>query len=445
MDRKKVVIIGGGCAGLSAAYTLKKKGIDFVLLESTGRTGGRVGNREKDGFHYAIGAAMTEPQWKTTFTYLNELGLSSKIHPVEKQCYAFWNNGKKHYLTLGKGMSLKSLLGFRGMPFKTYPQTLKFMAAIKRYKPVNPDGSHNFGSLAEISTISTAEFGLKHGGAQLVNHILNPFLGTMTLARASDVSIAHPIALLALMKGMCYLEGGLGALTDALYEQVKDNVKLSTSVKKVVIENNQVKGVETSAGFIEADQVLCTTDAFLTQQIIPDLPQAVKKALKTCNYSSSYHYAFGLKKRIVPDYYLSLMIPASENSILSTVFDENSKAFGQRAPEGTGMMHAFTGGWHDAELSSLSEADRTRRVIKEMQKFFPDFPDQPLFTDVMRYDRAINLESPGQFIAIQDLIQHHMNDITGLHLAGEYLFLIASTEGALETGESAAEKIALTR
>ena len=34
-----------------------------------------------------------------------------------------------------------------------------------------------------------------------------------------------------------------------------------------------------------------------------------------------------------------------------------------------------------------------------------------------------------------------MQDIKGLHLAGEYLFLIASTEGALSTGKIAAEMV----
>lgn len=440
MEQKKVVIIGAGCAGLSAAYTLKKKGVDFVVLEATERYGGRVGNREKDGFTYGIGAAMTEPQWKTTFNYLTELGLTDKVRPVEKQCYAFWNHGKAHYLTLGKDTKLTDLLKFRGMPFKTYFQALKFLSAIKNYKN-GLNGNHDFSTLAAISNTSTAEFGLKHGGDEVVNRILNPFLGTMTLARATDVSIAHPIALLSLMQGMCYLDGGLALLLDALYEQVKENVRLSTSIQKVVIENGKVKGVETKDGFIEADQIICTTDAVLTRQLIPDLPATMRKPLETCKYSSTYNYVFGLKKRVVPEYFMSLMLPASENSILSTIFDENSKAFGKRGPEGAGLVHAFTAGWHDDELTPLSEEARTRRVIQEIQKYFPEFPDKPLFTDCVRYERAINLEAPGQFVAIQDLLKNHMRDVKGLYLAGEYLFLIASTEGALETGEEAAQTV----
>ena len=38
----KVIIIGAGFAGLSAAYKLKNKGIDFLVLESRKRVGGRI-------------------------------------------------------------------------------------------------------------------------------------------------------------------------------------------------------------------------------------------------------------------------------------------------------------------------------------------------------------------------------------------------------------------
>lgn len=45
--------------------------------------------------------------------------------------------------------------------------------------------------------------------------------------------------------------------------------------------------------------------------------------------------------------------------------------------------------------------------------------------------------APGQYVAIQDLLHNHFNDVRGLHLAGEYLFLIACTEGAWSTGADA--------
>lgn len=42
MKSSRVGILGGGFAGLAAAAELEKNGIDYVLLEASGRLGGRV-------------------------------------------------------------------------------------------------------------------------------------------------------------------------------------------------------------------------------------------------------------------------------------------------------------------------------------------------------------------------------------------------------------------
>ncbi|WP_372594052.1 NAD(P)/FAD-dependent oxidoreductase [Actinotalea sp.] len=443
VEKKPVVVIGAGCAGLSAAYTLGKAGVECIVLEGSDRAGGRVGNRSAHGFTWATGAAMTEPQWETTFEYLEELGLRDRVDTVESQVYGFWSGGRRRFVRLGKGMNPFKLLGFflgRGLPFSTYPQLLRFAAAIRPYSSrIGAKGGHDFSGLMEIASMSTEEFGRKNGGASLTDRILNPFLGTMVLGRARDVSIAHPIALMSLMRGMCTVDGGLAVFIDALYEQVRDRVRLSTPVQEVVIEDGKVVGVRTADGLIETSQVILATDAADAIRLVPELPETMRAPLSACTYSSTYNYVFGLNRRIVPDDFLSLMIPASANSLITTIFDENSGVSSPRGPEGTGLVHAFTAGWHDDTLSAVDDETRRRLVIREIQRFLPEFPDEPLFTDVIRYDRAISLEAPEQVTAIHDLNDHHLRDVPGLYLAGEYLFLIACTEGALSTGKRAAQ------
>lgn len=441
MSDKKVVIIGGGCAGLAAAWNLKKTGIDFVLYEASERYGGRVGLDHRDGYAVSRGAAFTEPQWKTTFGLLNEFGMMDKVKTLGTTMFGFWRNGKIHYIATGDEAKISDMLKFRGVPFRTIPQAIGFMKEVGKYrKKIKGD---DFSGLAEVSEMTSEEFALKYGGDEISNRILNPFLGTMVLARDSDVSAAHPIALLSLMEGMCVIDGGLGSINDELYARVKENVKLNSPVTKVIVEDGAVKGVETPEGFVGCDEVICATDAVLTRQLIPDLPEVMDKALSACKYSKTYHYAFALPKLLVPEHFLALFIPKQEDSILTTVFEEETLF--HSGPKGAGLMHTFTAGWHDEELSAMTEEERRRTVIKEIQKYFHEFPDEPIFTETIRYDRAINLEAPGQFVAIEDLKANHMDDVKGLHLAGEYLFLIACTEGAWKTGTEAARSLIAQR
>ncbi len=438
-----VIVVGAGCAGLSATYTLQKQGIDVVAFEANDVAGGRCRSITEQGYTFSIGAGSTEPQWGTTFQYLNELGLMDKVFSLQKQRYGFFVKGKIRTVFTGGNLwgtivtlpeNIKFLL--TTMPLKTYPQIIKVFLALRKYMKLVDTKEHNFDALAEISNMSTEEFVLKHGGPEALEWMFHPFLATMVLARPRDISIAHPISLFSLMKGMRSLEGGLGILTAALYEKVKDNVRLSTTVNKIVIENNKVRGVETNDGFVEADHVICAVDAVLARQLIPDLPDTMRKALETCKYSSTYYYQFGLEKHLIPgnvDMFV-MMTPASADTIISWI------ARGSRAHEKP-VMICTTRGWEDEKLAKLEPEERRRLVIKEVQRFFPEFPDEPVITKLFRWERAVNMESPGQFVAIHDLLRNHMRDVQGLYLAGEYLFLIASTEGALMTGKKAARML----
>ncbi|MEW6555460.1 MAG: NAD(P)/FAD-dependent oxidoreductase [Actinomycetota bacterium] len=441
MGDKPVVVIGTGCAGLAAAYTLKKAGADVVALEASDRPGGRCWNMERDGFHLPIGAGLTETQWATTHKFVRELGMSDQAHIVDSLRVAFWRNGKKHFLLkstpLEMAKNLPETLRFRGWPLKAYPQAIKLGLAMWKYMRRLDPVTRDFEPLLELGDVSSAQFALEHGGPEILDHMIAPFLGTMVLARPEEVTISHLIALAFLAGGVCVMENGMGSINEGLYEKVKDDVRLSTPVTKVVIEDGKVKGVETAGGFIAADQVICATDAVVSRQIIPDLPDSISKPLETCDYCSTYNYIFALEKKITPEYFVATLIPGSERSILTTIF-EIAGGDMKTAPEGAGLFYAFTAGWHDKELGQLTEDERRRRVIRETQKFWPEFPDEPLFTECIRWDRAINLESPGQFPAIHEFLKHHRRDVKGLYMAGEHLFLIACTEGAFATGEEAA-------
>jgi phytoene dehydrogenase-like protein len=325
MSKEKVVVVGAGYAGLSAVYTLRKEGIDVVAFEANDAAGGRCRSIMEQGYTFSIGAGSTEPQWETTFEYLNELGLMDKVFSLQKQRYGLFVKGKIRTVFTGGSLwdtistmpeNIRFLL--TAVPLKTYPQVIKVFLALRKYMKLVDKEKHSFDALAEISNMSTEEFVLKHGGPEALEWMFHPFLATMVLGRPRDISIAHPISLFSLMRGMRSLDGGLGVLTATLYEKVKDSVRLSTPVKRIVIEDGKVRGVETETGFVEADHVICAVDAVLARQLTPDLPDTMRKALETCNYSSTYYYQFGLEKHLVPgniDMFV-LMTPASADTVV---------------------------------------------------------------------------------------------------------------------------------
>jgi monoamine oxidase len=91
----KVVIVGGGIAGLTSAYELGKAGYECTVLEARDRAGGRnftvrggdtttdlYGNRQTAKFtdgHYMNAGPARIPQWMITLDYCRELGVPIEV------------------------------------------------------------------------------------------------------------------------------------------------------------------------------------------------------------------------------------------------------------------------------------------------------------------------------------------------------------------------------
>jgi monoamine oxidase len=78
-QRKRVCVIGGGVAGLTAAYELLKLGHDVVLLEASGRFGGRILTHYfADGTYGELGAMRIPEDHGCVLRYIEDFGLPTR-------------------------------------------------------------------------------------------------------------------------------------------------------------------------------------------------------------------------------------------------------------------------------------------------------------------------------------------------------------------------------
>jgi len=56
-EKSKIIIVGAGISGLSAAYRLKKEGFDVLVLEASERIGGRINSADFGGIKVDLGAS----------------------------------------------------------------------------------------------------------------------------------------------------------------------------------------------------------------------------------------------------------------------------------------------------------------------------------------------------------------------------------------------------
>ena len=94
MSAKKVLIIGGGISGLTAAAAHKIRGNAVCVLEATGRVGGNVQTICRDGFLAEGGPSTLLVEEKKLYDFLRE----TKILDAVIEPFA---NSKKRYILRG--------------------------------------------------------------------------------------------------------------------------------------------------------------------------------------------------------------------------------------------------------------------------------------------------------------------------------------------------------
>ncbi|KAI1893460.1 hypothetical protein AGOR_G00123950 [Albula goreensis] len=73
---RHIVVVGGGIAGLTAAYFLEDAGHKVTIVEASGRTGGRVETyRDKEGWYAEFGAMRIPSFHRILLTFLEKMGI----------------------------------------------------------------------------------------------------------------------------------------------------------------------------------------------------------------------------------------------------------------------------------------------------------------------------------------------------------------------------------
>ena len=445
--KAKVIVIGAGPAGLAATHTLSRhdKHLDVTTLESQGHAGGRASGEIVDGFHVDRGATLLTEAY------------SSVRHFAEILNIPICSTWPGHTYIYGAGKLNKLLAGTTSEQRKQVAQTLlssnlfsqKALFEFARFyqlansmqemldfddvsKLIQLDSPDSFQQYMESNSMD--EF-LKNGAEH--------YLGVTTGGSASELGTATAMATLWHFtmnpnRRLYSPRSGASAVLTALAEALTDHIILSNPVERIVIEGDSVKGVVCENGQrLDADAVVCSTPATVTTRIASDLPTDILYVLNQVNYSVVCKVAIGVDFEVMDDPAYCTMFPNGSDTPILLV--ENIKMISPDAvPEGKSLYYVLAVGKHAELLNSMSDAEISARIINEMQRFFPKFPNTPNFYRVYRWQEAGCLIQGGLMKDIYDMRKNRLQDVKGLFLAGDYTHL-PFVNGGLRSGLDAAD------
>lgn len=441
---KKVVIIGGGAAGLAAAYTLKKHRIEPLLLESCEQVGGRLSRELVEGFTLDSGADFFCKSYDVAFQICEEL----EVPLINSSMTLGWYSGSR-WSTTSPIRSIRSLfqilpafgrLGVLSIPF------LRIAKAIYRQSEF-----HNFSSSCRMHEIDPTEnFGEyldRLGASQTLKRTLKGFL-EMTMGHIEMASVPYMCSYLQEMvfnaDKIRVPEKGAGALADALAENCIDSIRVSTPVRRVNLEDGAVKNVVLDDGVVEPDAVICALPASRVTDIVPGLPEPVRQSLGTVHYSTGCRVVIGLDYPPLPPGWTGALYPEDETPLLL----DRSINLPACVPPGKSTLDLLVGRERAEEMLPLSDEEIKHRMLSDARRNPPPGSNLPgdsegLFTRVYRWREAVCMAPPGMFKSMADIPAQLKPAASNLFLAGDYM-KIPCVNGALASGVDAANKIADT-
>src|SRR5579863_10008784 len=78
MQRVAALVIGGGISGLVSAYTLRKAGVDALLVEQSDRAGGAIRTERRDGYLLELGPQSFSGTAQMS-ALIDELGIRQQV------------------------------------------------------------------------------------------------------------------------------------------------------------------------------------------------------------------------------------------------------------------------------------------------------------------------------------------------------------------------------
>ncbi|MEW5720130.1 MAG: NAD(P)/FAD-dependent oxidoreductase [Chloroflexota bacterium] len=320
---KRIAIIGGGFAGMTAAYELGKLGYQTFLFERMPELGGLAGTfpiegtRLERGYHH----------WFTSDTHIvaqmEELGLGDRVQWIPSRTGWFDQN------KIWNMVSPTDLLRLGTLPFVDRLR-LGMVVAYLTYLQSNKS------NLAKYEKITAAEWWKKYGGRNAWAKVWEPMFRGKFGAEAENIPMEwhwYKIVLrIGSRKGMTrealgYPRGSFQVLIDALADAIRKQggkIYPGATVQRVVVENGIAVGLQfaedavgaqlnyaptncaSTESFAHFDRVICTAPSFAALKIVSEFPPEYVAKMNAAKYMAAVLVILKLKKSLSPIYWLNI-------------------------------------------------------------------------------------------------------------------------------------------
>ncbi|MEQ1885867.1 MAG: protoporphyrinogen oxidase [Bryobacteraceae bacterium] len=455
MAHKKVIIVGAGISGLSAAYDLSRAGVAATVFDGRKRPGGVIDTRIASGCTLECGPDSFLSAKPDAFALIKELGLEDQVigsNDHQRTTY-IWKQGKLVPLPEGIMMIVPS----RAMPIIKSP-LLSWGTKIRM-------GLEIFRKPAQIGDRSVAEFVTDHFGRETLDYLAEPLLSGVYGGDPAKLSIASVLPRFlemetkygSLVKGVLTARGKApqGGGATPLFRTMKTGLStiVTALASRTEIAHAEVEAVErdpssqdghgfrvrVAGEWVLASHVILACPAWAASKLVGGMDAELGDSLGAIDYSSSVTLSLiyrasdfdGMRAGF------GFLVPKKERDRLAACTFVGTK-FSHRVPNDSIALRCFFGGTGDEAVLRESDENIVAMARDELKKML-GLAALPVNSVIARWPRSMAQYTVGHAKRIK-AIRERAAAIPGLYLAGNAYEGIGIPD-CIRTGRSAAKAV----
>ena len=400
---RRIAILGGGIAGLSAAFELERARrhgaeISYQLFEAGEQLGGVLCTERHDDFVIELGAEAWLSEKPAARQLCSDLGIEDQLigsNDAQRKTYIV---ASERLVALPEGIVFVVPASKAAAEWELFsPATRKKIAEERDFNPLPHHDKDE----------SVAGFVDRHSGAEAVEWLADPMLAGIYGGAAERLSAR------AVLPRMIEIERTHGSLIRALGESnsrssqplfttLRDGMqllveKLAASLDHgSVLTNQRVKEIslsegiwkmKTPVGASDFDSIICALPAHAAADVLRNAAPELARELGGIEYSSSAAVALAYSdEQPIPSGF-GFLVPRNQKRRLMACTFVHQK-FAGRAPKNAMLLRAFFGGVRDPEVLKLTDDELSVLAQQELQSIL-GLNAKPAFTRVQRWPRSM--------------------------------------------------------
>jgi protoporphyrinogen/coproporphyrinogen III oxidase len=433
-------VIGGGFAGLAAAWELVTRGVDVTLYESSSRAGGRVRSDVLEGHVVDASVQLFGSSFNTLFALLKAAGAADALVRAPGRD-AVRRNGRIHSVTYGSiaSMLASGTLSAR-LKLKLGAKYLPYLARHARGLDVNAVAATGG---AALDVESAAAFGRRELGDEFVDVLAHPLLAAYYGTPASEASAAllHGLAVAGMDVEVYAARHGAGELAarvaDALVTRGA-KILFDVSVDAVTVSETSAT-VRLGAGAATFDMVVVAVPATEARRLLAG-EAALEAWLSRAIVRPAVTLGLALERRLPVDYF-GLSFPHGDplaRTIAAVCVQRNKRAAGAGIePDGEALV-VMPSPAAAERLAGLDADAVVDTLLPPLEQVYPGIASRVVRARTYRFDAGYTVFYAGY---VQRLAAFDADALPArLGLAGDYL-RAPTVEGAARSGVEGARRL----